>query len=712
MNRFLRACGAAVFLLFAGRQAPAQTPAPTPVPTPLATTEQVVVSATKEPAESINVSNAVSVVTGDELRRRGARTVADALQDVTGLDTANGSDNGPRAANIGLWGLKEFDALLITVDGVPAGGPFNPSLSQIPVEDIDRIEIARGPQGTLYGVSAFAGMIQVFTRHGGSGGSVNLAGGSFSDRYANANYTADLGNDFTLRLFGAAGKNNGWQDRTDFSTDRFGLTGEKKWGAASLVVNLAAYYDGQDFGSPLPVDAGEPVPGFHVDRNYAVIGARQDHHVWSLNSTLSLPVSSGLRFENTLGLLRDDQISITSFPVSSDGITAQASGVELKPVQKTVFDDARLLAEFTAAGKHKLVGGVAVTWGRTTAAGHGFDFDILLTPDPVVPKLEDIPPGDNRNFEDRRTFLGFYVNDEWTPIPSLTFTGGARYDNTSETLHAFGQEIGTPEPDIVDDSRTDGQWSGGVSALFRAVQASSGLLNAVNLYVSARSAFKPAAPNLSEAESAQILEPERTRSGEVGVKTRWFDQTLLFDVSLFHMIFENLVVSVPDIHGEPSLTNAGSERFQGMELYATYLPPFAEGLRLAAGYVHHDARYIQFSFFTPDGELRVVDGKRLEMVPRDMWNVLLGFGRPLGPGAFVAVRHQSQRPLNRRNTFYTDPFYETDAGVSWDFSFGRIAVVGRNLGDSRHYVTDSEIGDSQFYVAPPRRYSAELTWRF
>ncbi|HSP93199.1 MAG TPA: hypothetical protein VLU06_01515, partial [Thermoanaerobaculia bacterium] len=59
-----------------------------------------------------------------------------------------------------------------------------------------------------------------------------------------------------------------------------------------------------------------------------------------------------------------------------------------------------------------------------------------------------------------------------------------------------------------------------------------------------------------------------------------------------------------------------------------------------------------------------------------------------------------------------DPFYETDAGVSWDFSFGRIAVVGRNLGDSRHYVTDSEIGDSQFYVAVPRRYSAELTWKF
>jgi hypothetical protein len=42
----------------------------------------------------------------------------------------------------------------------------------------------------------------------------------------------------------------------------------------------------------------------------------------------------------------------------------------------------------------------------------------------------------------------------------------------------------------------------------------------------------------------------------------------------------------------------------------------------------------------------------------------------------------------------------------------RVSVVGRNLGDSRHYVTESEIGDSQFYVAPSRRYSAEVTLPF
>src|SRR5207249_6554346 len=336
-------------------------------------------------------------------------------------------------------------------------------------------------------------------------------GGSFSEKLANAGYSAAIGKGFTLRSFGSISRGDGWQDRTDSSTDRFSVSAQKKWGAATLDVNLAAYRDTQHFGSPLPVDAGEPVPGFFIDRNYAVDGARLDHRVYSLFSNLSVPLAGAVKLENTLGLSRDDQISVRSFIGESDGTSASAEGVSLKPRETAVFDDARLVADFAAAGKHRLVGGVALTWGRTTAAGHGFDFDLTLGPAPVVPKLEDIPPGDNRNFTDRRTFVGLYVNDEWTPIPSLTFTGGARYDNTSESLHVFQQEIGDPEADTVDDSRHDGQFSGGVSALFRAFQAASGPVNAVNVYVSARSAFKPAAPNLSEAESARILEPERTR---------------------------------------------------------------------------------------------------------------------------------------------------------------------------------------------------------
>ncbi|MDL2716670.1 MAG: TonB-dependent receptor [Acidobacteriota bacterium] len=683
------------------------------IPHSPAASTSMVVSATKTPEDAVDIAAPVSVVSGDELRRRGAKTVADALQDVAGLDTGSGSDNGNRLANIGIWGLKEFDALLVTVDGVPAGGPFNPSLAQISVEDIDRIEIVKGPQGTLYGVAAFAGMIQVFTRHPrGSGGALTLGGGSFSDKHGNLSYVAANGEQ-TIHLFGTMGRGKGWQDGTDASSDRLSLGFSQRTKEGSVDVTIGVVRDTNYFGSPLPVEGGQPVAGFEIDRNYAIRGGRLDHRVYSLASTVSQPLSATVRVENTLGLTRDEQISVRSFIASAEAAGATATGTALTPLETTVFNDARVVADLSAGGRHRFVTGIAYTAGKTKLEGTSFGFSLLTGSRPLVPTLEQVPVGDHRSAADSRTFWGFYVNDEWTPFHALTLTLGTRYDRTSESLDATIAAVGAPTPGVASDSRTDGKWSGGASALVRIVdRPKAAVLDALNLYVSLKSNFKPAAPNILEAESARILEPERARSGELGLKTRWAHGTLSFDVTFFHMNFENLVVSTVGPNGRPLLTNAGEERFQGAEAQLVWALPNLEGWSLAAGYAHHDATYVNFSFLTPDGELRVVDGKRLELVPRDLWNARLSYAPKTGLGIWGAVRHQGIRPLTRRNTFYTDSFYEWDAGASWEFSWGRVSLVGRNLRDDRHYTSNSEIGDSQFYVAPPRRFLGELTLKF
>jgi outer membrane receptor protein involved in Fe transport len=358
------------------------------------------------------------------------------------------------------------------------------------------------------------------------------------------------------------------------------------------------------------------------------------------------------------------------------------------------------------------VGGAALTWGRTTASGEGFDFEVQL--DPVeVPKLGDIPAGDHRSFRDRRTFFGIYLNDEWTPVPWFTLTAGARRDWVSETLFARGQEVGAPEADETRDSRSDAQWSGGLSGLFRLLGDRPGAINEVNFYASAKSAFKPAAPNLTEAEDARILKPERTRSGEVGFKTRWLDRQISLDVSLFHMIFENLVVSTLGPDDNPELVNAGKERFQGMEIETGYRPSAMPAISFLAGYAHHDAKYVNFTFIDPDEGLLDASGQRLELTARDLWNFKAGYLPASGFGAWAAVRHQNHRPFDKINEAYMPSFFEWDAGASWSFSaHAKLSVVGRNLGDSRHFVAESEIGDAQLHLAPPRRFLGELTVSF
>ncbi|HEX7613982.1 MAG TPA: hypothetical protein VF554_01770, partial [Thermoanaerobaculia bacterium] len=86
MNSFrLAVLSGAAFLAFPRLSGAQPAPAPTPTPAPVST--EIVVSATKMPEEAVDIPGSASVISGDELRRTGARTVADAIIDVVGLDT-------------------------------------------------------------------------------------------------------------------------------------------------------------------------------------------------------------------------------------------------------------------------------------------------------------------------------------------------------------------------------------------------------------------------------------------------------------------------------------------------------------------------------------------------------------------------------------------------------------------------------------------------
>src|SRR5262245_40017309 len=313
---------------------------------------ETVVSATRAPQQSINVPGSTAIVTGDELRRRGTRTLAEALQDVVGLDTGEGSDNGARLPNIGMWGLKEFDALLITLDGVPVGGPFNPSLAQIPVEEIDRIEIVKGPQGTLYGVSAFAGMVQVFRRGESAGGFVRGGGGSFSNGYGSFGWGKPLANGTDFAIRGSYGRADGWQDRTADDVLHGTVSLARGLGKGRVALDLNAISDKQDWGTPMPFEDGEPLPEFVLDRNYAFGGAKVEHQLFGGNLRLTHPMSSTMRLENTLAITSDAQHFVRSFPGEVVPDTLESEGLDIEPTETTIYEDVRFVTSLQGAGSH------------------------------------------------------------------------------------------------------------------------------------------------------------------------------------------------------------------------------------------------------------------------------------------------------------------------------------------------------------------------
>src|SRR6184192_2871802 len=142
--------------------------------------ETIEVTATKIAEDVTLVPASVTVIDGDELRARNAHDLESALGLTAGLSIAPGGDGGPAGSVPEMWGLREFDAFLLVVDGVPWGGAFNPDLPSLDLNDVDRIEVVRGAAPVMYGATSFVGVIHVIHRPAGAPGNLGrLTAGSY-----------------------------------------------------------------------------------------------------------------------------------------------------------------------------------------------------------------------------------------------------------------------------------------------------------------------------------------------------------------------------------------------------------------------------------------------------------------------------------------------------------------------------------------------------
>ena len=146
-----------------------------------ALTEEIVVSATRLPVPEEESPAAISVVTAQELEERQVRRVADALREVPGITVAQSGAPG-QLTSVFTRGLRS-EHTQVLLDGIPVNqglaGLFN--FADLNVDNVDRIEVVRGPQSTLYGPRALAGVIQIFTKRGSGPftGAMSVEGGSF-----------------------------------------------------------------------------------------------------------------------------------------------------------------------------------------------------------------------------------------------------------------------------------------------------------------------------------------------------------------------------------------------------------------------------------------------------------------------------------------------------------------------------------------------------
>src|SRR3546814_611435 len=126
--------------------------------------DEVVVTATRTEVALADSLFPVQVIDHDEIVRSQARSLTDLLRGRAGIDIGNQGGHG-KLSNVFMRGA-EADQVLVLIDGVRVGSVSAglTAFQDLPVDQIDRIEIVRGPRSSLYGSEAIGGGIQIFTR--------------------------------------------------------------------------------------------------------------------------------------------------------------------------------------------------------------------------------------------------------------------------------------------------------------------------------------------------------------------------------------------------------------------------------------------------------------------------------------------------------------------------------------------------------------------
>jgi iron complex outermembrane receptor protein len=230
----------------------------------------------------------------------------------------------------------------------------------------------------------------------------------------------------------------------------------------------------------------------------------------------------------------------------------------------------------------------------------------------------------------------------------------------------------------------------------------------VRLFASYRNSYKPAAIDFGLDSPAAILKPETTASYEIGLKSRSCEGRLSLEISTFLVDFKNLVIA-QTINGLPALTNAGQQRFKGIELAAAWR--LANHVSGRATYSFHDAKFTDF-VAEFDGVPPQLAGKRLEMSARHMASAGLIYAPDQGVFGGAEINWVGSRFLDKRNRSLADGYRTLAAGIGYRKRRWEVRFDGRNLNDERVPVSESELGDAQYYRLPARRLDVTAALKF
>ena len=658
--------------------------------------DEIIVQARKRDERLIDIPETISAITADTIRSAGISSLNDVGRQTPNIILNRRQDNEPNVVIRGVGAFGNTQGVGFYIDDVQ-----NFTDQSAAVEDVERIEILKGPQGTLYGGSNIGGAIKYVLKRPTAdyGGEARVEYGTFDTVNAFAAVNAPLADDFAARVSGYYNHMGGFVRNTllgghpDASTE-WGTRIAIGWQPSDAVdIQLSYRHNQLHNGGNVYVTAAETSSGADyvrtADYSEDVMNKRRVDGIianlsWDMGAVELTNITSWTRRKNDL--LWDLDYS------SADAVTAFTGDRNTS----TVFTEELRLTSADGSPFDWLVGAY---YASIDNRGLTNDVDLLLGPDADGPLfIKDYNNGDTI---ERQYALFGTANYR---IDAFRIGAGLRVARSQFT----GRDYNVPISVDVNDT-----------TVLPKLTLSYDIAPDVMLYANYAIGSEPGRVNVTTGTGG-AYRSERASSYEAGIKGSVLDRRLSFELAGYYIDYKRRQFETQFVNDDGTIAeevaNIGTSVSYGIEGGLSYRP--IDGLTLAAsgGWLHSrwdDAAAVYK--FVP------IDGLTVPNSPSFTANASIDYRVPLSGDLELGLRgdysHVGKFYWNIQNTSFQPAYDLVNLRVSIGDPEGRwqIALRGENLFNEKYYNEFTAdvftVGEGLGAPGTPRRILASLSFK-
>jgi len=612
-------------------------------------------------------------------------------------------------------------AVATYIDGVDQFG-LDTYISQL--YDVERIEILRGPQGTLYGRNAMGGVINVITKQpeNNTTGFADVTFGNYDlERYTAGIRTALIKDKL---YFGAAGM---YEGRNGFYTNEFNnsnydkqhsISGNyylkylinPKWEATLNVKHTANRNHGP---FPLVMGAEDALKNpFRLDQN--AITEMVDN---IFNSSLSINYSGRTFNFNSQSSYQSDYRYYKT-PIDGDFSPADAVSIFNNYGKKwnnvNVFtQEFKFTSPASSGNRFKWTAGTYFFHQNSPnkqATVFGKDAALVGSPDTDYSLINTTTA--------RATGIAVYGQETYRAADKLDITVGLRYDYEHDYQNVLGQYQKDPDPNPQFDFQNDTAATANFSAFSPKVGFTWHYTKNDIAFITYSTGFRSGGLTPLSSDPTQPplykFKPEHSNNIEAGTKNIFFNNKLILNASLFYTIVSDVQVPTLVLPDAVTITkNTGKLTSKGAELEVNALPVKGLDVDYSFGYTH--ATYNSLKISENNAEVNL-SGKRQIFTP-DVTSMLalqysIEIGKRKNTQLFAGGQwmYLGKQYFDLANTIQQNPYSIFNARFGVNLKKFSIILWGRNLADKKYILYAYDFG--AVHLGDPKTYGATVAVKF